>query len=147
MKRADPILALILIAVAGYVLYTTASFPEPFVPGAPGPALFPALLAVVLILLSIALFVQGLFGRDQPSFASAKGVVRSGVAFLLILGFLLLAPWWDSYLLLAALLGSMMALMGERRVPILLAVPLGFDLFLYLVFARVFGVELPSVYF
>ena len=67
------------------------------------------------------------------------------LALLLVIGFLLGVKTLGVFLLLPPLLGGVMAIMGERRPGTLVAVPLLFDLFVYVVFYRVFSVDLPTL--
>lgn len=161
-----------LCAVAAVVAADTLSYPPSLVPGAPGPAFFPRLLAGLLFALGLVLAARawrddhgavepdaGAAEREGRSPERARGdggsrpagspagrleVVRVAGGVTAIAAFLWLAPRIDTFALLPVLVASLMALMGERRAVPLLAVPLGFTLFVYLVFHRAFGVILPT---
>ncbi|MBI4539110.1 MAG: tripartite tricarboxylate transporter TctB family protein [Gemmatimonadetes bacterium] len=145
MRRAEIIIAAVLAGVAAYVLYDVRSYPGSVVPGAPGPAAFPRLLAVLLLGLCAMLLIRAVRRRDgAPSPLSRRGVAKNGVALLLIALFWLLAERLDFYLLLLLLVGSLMVLMGERRARLLVSVPVVFTAFIYFVFYRLFGVSFPT---
>lgn len=162
-------------AVATVVAIDALSYPPSLVPGAPGPAFFPRLLAGLLFALGIALAVRaGREGgavhgdphgepaaptdrmpdrdpepREDEARASAARLdlarVAGGVAA--IGAFLWLAPWTGTFVLLPVLVAALMGLMGERRPASLIGVPLAFALFVYLVFYRAFGVAVPTSLF
>lgn len=166
-----------LVVVAVVVAADTLSYPSSLVPGAPGPAFFPRLLAGLLFALGLALARRaaragaGVDAAGSPASGSARpppprhagdgagapagdvtapgGLdarrVAGGVAA--IAGFLLLAPRTDTFVLLPLLLAALMALMGERRRLPLVAVPLAFTLFVYVVFYRALGVAVPTSLF
>lgn len=69
------------------------------------------------------------------------------VAVGLVAGFVALVPRSDTFLLLPPLIAGLMALMGERRPLALVAIPVLFDVFIYVVFFQAFGVPLPTILF
>lgn len=148
MRRPDAIVSLLLLGISSYVFYETASYPEPIVPGSPGPALYPRVVASLIAVSSVALFVQSVREtRRNGTPAAPLGLARMWLSVSLIMLFLFIAPHWDTFVLLPLLMSSIMAIMGERRFKTILATALVFDLFVYVVFYRVFGVPLPTVYF
>jgi hypothetical protein len=146
MRRADGVIALLLAALGGYVLYETRAYPPSMVEGAPGPAAFPRLLAGASLVLAGVLFVRARRASAPPAEGmTGEEVRRNGVALLLMAAFLVLAPRLDFLLLLALLVGAMMVLMGERRAGVVVGASLALAAFVYLVFQRVFGVAFPTV--
>ena len=132
------------IALSVVVLRDAATYPEALAPGAPGPALFPRVLAALLIVLALALIATSL-RSSRPSRASdPRQVARVLVACALLAVFLLSFESVHGFVLLPALLFAFMLVLGERRWYVLLSVPLLFDLFTYLVFYKVFQVMLPG---
>ena len=147
-KWAEISISVILAAVSVYIILEASSFPEAMTPGSPGPALFPRLLALTLLFLSTLLFLQDVRGKtDAPRPIGWRRASRVGLLLSLIVAFLLLVDAWDTYILLPILLASTMFLMGERRIWLIATVPLLFDLFVYVVFYRIFNIQLPTVYF
>lgn len=144
-------------AVAVVVMADTLSYPPSLVPGAPGPAFFPRLLAGLLFALGLLLAARAWAddpGEVEPDADGPEGapagsldLVRVAGGVTAIAAFLWLAPRIDTFALLPVLVASLMTLMGERRVAPLVAVPLGFTGFVYLVFHRAFGVLLPTSLF
>ncbi|NIP57782.1 MAG: hypothetical protein GWM92_06030 [Gemmatimonadetes bacterium] len=141
----DLVTAGVLLAVAVGVVAETGGYPGSLVPGAPGPAFFPRFLAAGLALLALLLGAQAVRGRRRADVPTTEGLGRTVLALLLVVGFLLGVESLGVFLLLPPLLGGVMAIMGERRAGMLVAVPLLFDLFVYVVFYRVFSVDLPTL--
>jgi hypothetical protein len=151
MKRADQVISLILIGVCAYIFYETSFYPEPIVPEAPGAAYFPRGLAAALILLAAFLFIQGWLPGKGAQKEEAKmqwpAVWKMGLTLLLSAGFIASFEILDTFILIPLLLAPIMVIMGERKIRSIIAVPLMFDLFIYVVFYRLFHVQIPTFYF
>ena len=148
MKWSDIAISFILVGISVYIFYETNFYPEPIVPGAPGATLFPRVLAGSLLCLSAVLFVQGVRGgtgaqKGLTWLAVGKILLSLGLAVL----FWALLSIWDIFILMPLLLASIMVIMGEKRIRTIIAVPIIFDIFIYVVFYRIFGVMLPTIYF
>jgi len=159
--------ASLLFGLALAIFLDTRAYPASLVPDAPGPAFFPRLLA-----LGLGVCAGVLGGRawrsgpedEGPAAASARVVAPAGpavtdrggvavgaagrvaVAVGAIAGFILLAPRVGTFVVLPALLAALMVLLGERKPRSLIGVPLLFTAFVYLVFFRLLGVELPTAW-
>ncbi len=144
---ADAVTAAVFVAAGLYVLMETWSYPGSPVAGAPGPAFFPQLLAGCLIVLSLSMAASALRARKSGADDTIewKGLRKISIVAALCIAYLALLQVWDFYLLTPPLLAAIMVIMEERRVRYLIMVPIGFVLFVYLLFHRAFGVELPSV--
>ena len=56
----------VLLLIVGLIYgYLSTQLPERAVPNVPGPAFFPGLVAIMIVLLSIALLVKGLLGLKR----------------------------------------------------------------------------------
>ena len=163
-ERASPPLRLLveagLLAAAGAaVLLDSRGYPPSLTEGAPGPAFFPRLLAVLLIAsaawLAIRAWRKGSGGgrfRGNVASDSAAGagagtrIRRLGVwiAVTWIAAFLLIWPVLGTVVSVPLLVVGLMWLTGERSWRTLVSVPLAFAGFLYLVFMVLLGVPLPA---
>ena len=142
----------LLAVVAAGVLLDSRSYPGSLAEGAPGPAFFPRLLAVLLMGCAAWLAVRAArqppeSGRSRGSAAPGAGGRRGvrlalGAAWIAV--FLLAWPRLGTVLSVPLLVAGLMWLTGERSRLALIAVPLGFAAFIYLVFMVVLGVPLPS---
>ena len=170
--RAGPPLRLLaeagLLAVVGAaVLLDSRGYPPSLAEGAPGPAFFPRLLAVLLIACAAWLAIRALRGaretgsgggsgagpsRGNVASDSAPGVgagsrvrrLQLWIAVAWIAAFLLVWPRLGTVLSVPLLVVGLMWLTGERSWRILVSVPLAFAGFIYLVFMVLLGVPLPT---
>ena len=146
-RSANVIVAAGLLVVAGYVVHDARSYPASVVPGSPGPGLFPALVGLLIGLLAVLLLVHSGRFRLNADDTDTGSPVRALAALALVLLFVATLESTDVFIGLAALLAAIMWLMGERRPAALVCMPALFDLFVYVVFFRVFGIPLPTVVF
>ena len=165
----------LLAAIGAAVLLDSRGYPPSLAEGAPGPAFFPRLLAVLLIACAAWLAIRAWRGgtktgsrgessgvsgggsgagrsRGNVSSESAAGVEVGSriphlgvwIAVAWIAAFLLAWPRLGTVLSVPLLVVGLMLLTGERSWRTLVAVPLAFAGFIYLVFMVLLGVPLPA---
>jgi len=157
-----------LLAVIGAaVLLDSRGYPPSLAEGAPGPAFFPRLLAVLLIACAAWLAIRAWRGARESGSGGGSGGGRTrgnvssdsgpdaaagsrvrrfglGIAVAWIAAFLLLWPRLGTVLSVPLLVVGLMWLTGERSWRTLISVPLAFAGFIYLVFMVLLGVPLPT---
>ena len=157
-----------LLAVLGAaVLLDSRGYPPSLAEGAPGPAFFPRLLAVLLIACAAWLAIRAWRGASERGSGGGSGARRSHgsvsshsgpdvgagspvrrlglwVAVAWIAAFLLVWPRLGTVLSVPLLVVGLMWLTGERSWRTLVSVPLAFAGFIYLVFMVLLGVPLPA---
>ncbi|WP_419949262.1 tripartite tricarboxylate transporter TctB family protein [Candidatus Palauibacter sp.] len=163
-----------LLAVIGAgVLLDSRGYPASLTAGAPGPAFFPRLLAVLLLACAAWLAIRAWRSarsdadagpdsnktRSRGNVSSGNGGQRSarpgagpgarpgvrlGLAAGWIVAFLVAWPRLGTVLSVPLLVVGLMWLTGERSRLALVLVPVVFAGFIYLVFMVGFGVPLPS---
>ena len=152
----------LLAVVAAGVLLDSRSYPGSLAEGAPGPAFFPRLLAVLLMGCAAWLAIRASRrpeGESAPkrsrgnvlrvpgtgrSLPGAGRSVRLALGAAWIAVFLLVWPRLGTVISVPLLVAGLMWLTGERSRVALVAVPLVFAGFIYLVFMVALGVPLPS---
>mgnify|MGYP003572127694 FL=1 len=68
MSLKNVIAALVLLIVGLVYGFLGTQLPERSVPNVPGPAFFPGLVAIIIVVLALALLVKGLTGlRREPA--------------------------------------------------------------------------------
>lgn len=142
MRKVNIIAAVLLLALSGFVLATTRSFPQG--QGTLGPAFFPNLVAGLLIAFSLALLWQVFRGADQEAPAAPRRqtlwvmvAVIAYVVLLPILGFLVATP------ALLVITGLLLAESAQRWWKPVLASSVVTTAVLYLLFVQVLHVPLP----
>ncbi len=145
MGRKNIIAALVLLGIGiGYGILTSR-LPGSTARGVPGPAFFPWLVDICLLVLSAALLVQGIIlvrregavRLQLPSWRVATTLILFVIymAVLPFLGFI-----WASIPFFAAL----MMLYGARRKVFIVASSAGVPFFLFYLFGQVFKIPLPQ---
>lgn len=147
--HGDLAAAAVLTGLGLYVIIETWGYPGSPVPGAPGPAFFPRLLALALVALSLVLAASALRSRQRGDEGAIRweGFPKVGAVVALAVVYVTLLEVGEFYLTTPLLLAAVMAVMGERRAWVLVLVPVGFVVFVYVVFHRTFAVAMPSFFF
>jgi putative tricarboxylic transport membrane protein len=147
VKKADTVIAFMLLAFCGFYAFLTAKLPDRNLPNTLGSAFMPWVLTACLTLLSILLLVKGLYGS-----VNAKGPAKTsrregwGVVLLaaVILGYIqaidLLGFLWATPFFVAIL----MRISGSRKWTELLLVSILTTVGIYLFFQEIFRVQLPA---
>lgn len=142
-RRPAALLEAGLVALLGAgMLLDARGYPAPLIGGVPGPAFFPVLVAIFLIVCAAVLALRTAPGAPAASGAGG-GVLRLVGAVLWIAGFLVVLPRIGHLAALPPLVLGLMWLSGERSPWILAAVPLAFGGFVHLLFVVTLGVPLP----
>ncbi len=131
--------AAVLALVAAGVLAASTGWPAPLVPGVPGPAFFPRMLAGLLIGCA-----AGIAARAHRRPGAADRIERNQVlAVLGITGSLLAVPWAGALIVLPVLVAGLTGLAGERSPVVVVGTALGFAGAAHLLFVGVLHVALP----
>lgn len=135
-----------LLAAVGVVVWFDASgYPPALAPGAPGPALFPRILALVVTGGAVLLGWQALSGAGRPRSPGEKG--RRPWALVAAAGWMAAAlaalPHLGTAVTLPLLVGGLAWLGGERSLRVLVGLPVAFAAAVWLLFVRLLGVPLP----
>ncbi|RFU63866.1 tripartite tricarboxylate transporter TctB family protein [Peribacillus glennii] len=144
MRKGNFIVAILTMIFGVAVIYLSKDFPR-VVSDAPGPGVFPTILGYLSIFLGVLLFISNLKNKDIKKiyfFTKENKQVYGLVAIVIIysislnfIGFL-----WTT---IAFLLTSIY-FMGYRKKMYLIPVSVLFTLFIYFVFAVLFGTPLPT---
>lgn len=155
MMLENRIISIVVVAVSAILYWFTLQMPE-------GPARFPKLLLVSLVILAALLFLTTFWRRDSNNPAVSRGqsvsVPEPGskdkgkgikvISILVVLGGYIALISTIGYIistLLATL--TVMLIMGERKLTRLVVVPVATSLILYVAFANLLRVPLPKGFF
>ena len=134
----------LLAAIGAAVVLDSRSYPPSLTEGAPGPAFFPRLLAVLLIACAVWLAIRAWRKGSRAEAGSRIPHLGVWIAVAWIAAFLLAWPRLGTVLSVPLLVVGLMWLTGERSWRVLVSVPLAFAGFVYLVFMVLLGVPLPA---
>ena len=145
MKRANLAVALILIGLAGFILFEARKLTFGSL-RVPQTAFFPVVLAILLLVFSLILVGQTLRGAETgrgPERIEAEGWLRIGATLATMIGFSLalerLGFLLSTFLLMVLLLRAI----EPQSWPKLIAVALVTSLAAYAIFGWLLGIPLP----
>lgn len=143
MRNRNVVAALLLIALAVVYGYLTAGLPKRSLPDTPDPSFFPWIIAASLLVLSVALLVQGL--RGPRSIPDTAGGLRAPAVFLaLFVAYVAALPFTGFVIASAPFFAALMWLYGERRRARIGVVSVLFPVVLVLVFRHGLQIPLPT---
>lgn len=149
MRLSDGLIGAGFVMAGAAVFATTLGFPRQE-GGAPGPALFPQVLAVLMAGFGACLAVPVVVRRasratealESSRTPGRRGVLNALAVFAGIIAFMLLAPWLGFLLTTAAILFGLTWWLGSPALRAALA-SVGLTLFVYVIFGKVLRVPLP----
>ena len=153
MKISDTVVGVGFVGAGAAIFAATLGFPR-LDGGAPGPALFPRVLAVLMIGFGACLaFPTALSRHTNPPDATPVptpvpagprpgGVINALLVFAAIIVFMLVSPVLGFLLTTAAILLGLMWWLGTP-LPRAAAAAVGLTLFVYVIFGKVLRVPLP----
>jgi len=149
MKISDRVMGAGFVGAGAAIFLATLGFPR-LDGGSPGPALFPRVLAVLMIGFGACLAFQAALRRHTnppdaapvPAGPHAGGVINALLVFAAIIVFMLVSQVLGFLLTTAAILLGLMWWLGTP-LPRAAAAAVGLTLFVYVIFGKVLRVPLP----
>lgn len=149
MKISDTVVGAGFVGAGLAIFAATLGFPR-LEDGSPGPALFPRVLAVLMIGFGACLVVPAVRREPTnppdpapvPAGLHRGGVVNALLVFAAIIVFMLASPLFGFLLTTAAILLGLMWWLGTP-LPRAAAAAVGLDLFVYVIFVKILRVPLP----
>jgi len=126
--------------------YLGTQLPDRAVPNVPGPAFFPGLVAILIILLSIALLVKGLTGlKKEPAMTGRFSVpVWPFLMLAWWLGFVILLPYAGFLLAGIPFFAGLMLMCEQRRWTIVIVASTSIPVILFYLFRSGLNILLPT---
>lgn len=148
MKKYNYIVSVLMIALSGYILYETSTY-EIGQNAQKNPAVWPAFLAISLIVLSVVLIIQTAFSRnpEMESFSidwKGQGMRKVYIMFGFTIGFVIVLKILGLLIALLILIPAIEWLMGCRSRVMLVALPVGLVAFVYVFFGIIMKLTLPA---
>ena len=146
ITRRDAIAGAILLVFGLSYGLMTGALPNRSLPNTPGPAFFPWLITVGLIVLSVALLVQSLIndGDDARHEISDGFLSRWLVALTLFFVYLILLPYSGFLVASVPFFAALMWLYGERNRLVLALASVVIPVGLFYIFRLGFQILLPT---
>jgi len=145
ITRRDAIAGAILLVIGVVYGLLTASLPNRSLPNTPGPAFFPWLITVGLIVLSVALLVQSVVrGDDSRQATSDRLASRWLLALTLFFVYLILLPYAGFLAASVPFFAGLMWLYGERNRLVLALASIAIPVGLFYIFRLGFQILLPA---
>ena len=135
------------MSVAAFFVLMSFTFP-PGTETETGPAFIPRIYGGLLFALGFALAAKSLRGRGEAAAEAGRLSVKNVVIGLaLFTAYVIMIPILGFYLMTLIMVAALLRL-GRGRSPVLLiAVPAGVALFIYLFFEKLMSVPMPSMFF
>jgi putative tricarboxylic transport membrane protein len=146
MSRKNVAAAVVLLVLSAAYGYLTAGLPKRSLPDTPDPSFFPWIITVCLVILSIALLVQGLQSRrgvgDGPD--SAGGLRAPAVFLILFVLYVAVLASVGFVIASVPFFAALMWLYGERRWAWIGAFSIALPVILVVLFRNGLQIPLPT---
>lgn len=148
MKKANVITGVVFLALSIFAYMQAQKMLGKIMTDALGPGFWPKVLGLVMGVLSLALIVEGLFGKQAegekaPIAFGTEGFHRVLKLFAVLIVFGAILYFLGIYVGILFMMPLCMWLHGERNKKILVGLAVGSCLFIYLVFGLALRVPLP----
>ena len=152
MKKYNYIVSAVMAAVAGFIFYETSSY-KIGKTWQKNPAMWPHLLAILLLILAVALVIETILKKETAEEKERSGPVidwkspgmtRVYIMVGLMLGFCLLMKLVGMLLALLVLIPCIELLMGCKSKLMLIVLPVALVLFCYVFFVVIMKITLPQ---
>ena len=148
MKKANVITGVVFLALSIFAYMQAQKMVGKIMTVALGPGFWPKVLGLMMGVLSLALIVEGLFGKQAegekvPIAFGTEGFHRVLKLFAVLIVFGAILYFLGIYVGILFMMPLCMWLHGERNKKILVGLAVGSCLFIYLVFGLALRVPLP----
>ena len=148
MKKANVITGVVFLALSIFAYMQAQKMVGKIMTYALGPGFWPKVLGLMMGVLSLALIVEGLFGKQAegekvPIAFGTEGFHRVLKLFAVLIVFGAILYFLGIYVGILFMMPLCMWLHGERNKKILVGLAVGSCLFIYLVFGLALRVPLP----
>ncbi len=146
LARRDVIFGVVLLVIGVAYGLMTASLPNRSLPNTPGPAFFPWLITVGLILLSAALLARSLTddGDESPQAPSDSLAYRRLLSLIWFIVYLVTLPYAGFLPASVPFFAGLMWLYGERNGVVLMLATIIIPAGLFTIFRLGFQILLPA---
>lgn len=149
MKKYNIGISAVLILLSALMIRSSLQSGAAVQGTAMGPGVWPMILSVAMILLSVILIIQTLVrprpeGEEKPIDFRSPGMKRIYILIGLLALFCLLLKLFGFYIAIIYLIPSVMFLLGERRPLVLIGLTAGIVVFIFIVFVMLLQLKMPG---
>lgn len=141
MKIANVIFAIILLLLLSLFMYSTLQIPKPINPNVIGPAYVPFVYLTVGILL--AFFIIFFEIKDKYNLSQVTIDLRLFFYIVIAIAYMFAINYIGYYFSTFILIVLLYFLLGIRKWYLFIAIPLGYNLFVYLIFEKIVSLPIP----
>ena len=151
MKKYNYIVSALMMLLGAYILFEASTY-EIGQSAQKNPAVWPAFLAITLIMLSMVLILQTLFSKDpimneEVIDWKSEGMKKVYIMFGLTIGFVIVMRLLGMLVALFLLNIAIEWIMGCRNKKMLIGFPLALVVFVYLFFGVLMKLTIPGPFF
>lgn len=149
MKKYNIGISVVLILLSALMIRSSLQSGAAVQGTAMGPGVWPMILSMAMILLSVILIIQTLVrprpeGEEKPIDFRSPGMKRIYILIGLLALFCLLLKLFGFYIAIIYLIPSVMFLLGERRPLVLIGLTAGIVVFIFIVFVMLLQLKMPG---
>lgn len=146
MPVKNIIVSIVLLFFGAWFMYLSSELPVRNIQNVPGPAFFPGIMSVIIILLSLALLLRGVLGlRSLPAFTEKIEIPRKGFLLtVLFLAVVLVLPYSGFLIAAIPFFAALMFLCENTKLVYVLLGSVIIPAFLYYLFREGFSILLPA---
>lgn len=141
MKIANTIFAIILLLLLLVFMYSTLQIPKPINPNVIGPAYVPFVYLTFGIILSIFIIIFEV--KDLYHLSQVKINLRLFLYIFIAIAYMFTINWVGYYLSSLIVIVLLYLLLGIRKWYQLIAIPLCYNLFVFLIFEKIISLPIP----
>ncbi|MDC7245160.1 MAG: tripartite tricarboxylate transporter TctB family protein [Sphaerochaetaceae bacterium] len=138
MKKGNVIFGSIVLLFMCYLLFLTYQIPKPMSEYEMGAGYVPTVYLYTAIFLLVSILIKEFLKKDDSPVNVSR---RALFFFLIIVAYVIGIRFIGYYIPTFVVLTALLFLLGERRKKILLTVPIGFIVFIFVVFQKILHVR------
>lgn len=143
MKTANLVSSMIAILIAAFFFIMTFQFKEINVQDT-GPAFLPRLYAGILVILAILLFINSYKSKTPKNEDTSTNFKLVFITMVLMIGLISLIPIIGFYIATPIAVFIFLKIFKQKNLFLLIGLPIGIVVCVYLLFQRILLVPLPS---
>ncbi|MCF6411595.1 tripartite tricarboxylate transporter TctB family protein [Pseudalkalibacillus salsuginis] len=143
IQKAEIALGIFSIIASVWFILSSRKFPESLNQADVGPAAFPTIISIIIIIFSVTLIISSFFNKDSEDKVEILRIKNVILSILLLLLFALGIPFLGFYVAAALFFPIMLFLASVTNWKSIVATTLLFELLAFGVFDQLLGVPLP----